>query len=146
MFQTILFSHVAVLFGGFYVDGVPVRQFKNPQAAAGVPYPSGQPMAVYMSIWDGDAWATDSGRVKIDRSKASFTASYANFTGDGCVAGLPGCGENRGWYSQRLGGAGLQRRIWFLSTYMIDLPLLQRQEQVPQWLPSRMFAFVIEQP
>ncbi|GJV17587.1 xyloglucan endotransglucosylase/hydrolase protein 22-like protein [Tanacetum coccineum] len=40
-----------------YVDGTPIRVFKNMESN-GVPYPKDMPMRVYLSLWDGDQWAT----------------------------------------------------------------------------------------
>lgn len=66
-----------------FVDGLPIRVFVNKEDI-GVPYANGQAMRVYSSIWDGDSWATQGGRVKIDWSYAPFVASYRNFTADVC--------------------------------------------------------------
>lgn len=41
-------------------------------------------MNVYASIWDGDSWATEGGRIKINWTNAPFVASYREFTADAC--------------------------------------------------------------
>lgn len=50
----------------------------------GIPYPKGQAMGVYSSIWNGDDWATQGGRVKTDWSHAPFVTSYNKFQINGC--------------------------------------------------------------
>jgi len=69
----------------FSVDSVPIRVFKNNEAA-GIPYPKSQPMRILCSLWNGDQWATEGGRKKIDWTKAPFTATYEGFGLDACVA------------------------------------------------------------
>ncbi|KAF8014781.1 hypothetical protein BT93_H0551 [Corymbia citriodora subsp. variegata] len=66
----------------FYVDDIPIRVFKN-NKRIGVPYPS-QPMQIEASLWNGDSWATDGGRTKIDWSYAPFQAHYRGFNISGC--------------------------------------------------------------
>ncbi|KAL1534026.1 xyloglucan:xyloglucosyl transferase [Salvia divinorum] len=68
----------------FYVDGVPIREYKNAEHL-GVPFPKDQPMRIYSSLWNADDWATQGGRVKTDWTAAPFTASYRNYTADGCI-------------------------------------------------------------
>ena len=71
----------------FYVDGVPIRDFRaRAAAAAGVPFPASQPMRVYASVWDAEEWATQGGRVRTDRSRAPFVASYRGFGTAGCTS------------------------------------------------------------
>eukprot|EP00249_Psilotum_nudum_P027006 c34222_g1_i1 orf=454-1356(+) len=69
----------------FQVDGTPIRAFENNEAQ-GVPYTDKQPMGVYGSIWNGDSWATQGGRIKINWDHAPFIASFSNFEANACVA------------------------------------------------------------
>lgn len=62
----------------FYVDGVPVRVFKN-NKNKGVNYIS-NPMHIEASIWTA-AWAGP-----VDWSKAPFISGYRRFGIDGCVS------------------------------------------------------------
>lgn len=66
----------------FWVDNIPIREFVRNETAT--PYPNHQPMQVYGSIWDGDSWATEGGRIKIDWTAAPFVATYRNYTFNGC--------------------------------------------------------------
>ncbi|XP_011069897.1 xyloglucan endotransglucosylase/hydrolase protein 24-like isoform X1 [Sesamum indicum] len=68
----------------FYVDDIPIRVFKNMEKL-GVPFPKDQPMRIYSSVWNADDWATQGGRVKTNWSLGPFTASYRNFSVDGCI-------------------------------------------------------------
>ncbi|XP_043707032.1 xyloglucan endotransglucosylase/hydrolase protein 2-like [Telopea speciosissima] len=66
----------------FFVDNTPIRVYKN-KVNIGVGYPS-QPMQVLVSIWDGDSWATDGGRIKVDWSQAPFNVFLRSFDINGC--------------------------------------------------------------
>ncbi|CAI9768687.1 unnamed protein product [Fraxinus pennsylvanica] len=66
----------------YYVDDIPIRIFKN-ATNIGVNYPS-QPMQIEASLWNGDSWATDGGRTKINWSHAPFKAHFQGFNVDGC--------------------------------------------------------------
>jgi hypothetical protein len=69
----------------WFVDDSVIRVFNNESAAANTAYPSTKPMAVQCSIWDGSAWATQGGLVKLNFSYAPFVARYQGFNGvDGC--------------------------------------------------------------
>lgn len=46
-------------------------------------YPS-KPMTVEASLWNGESWATDGGRTKIDWSYAPFKAHFQGFGVEGC--------------------------------------------------------------
>ncbi|GJM90873.1 hypothetical protein PR202_ga07194 [Eleusine coracana subsp. coracana] len=68
----------------WYIDGTPIRVFRNYQASHGVVFPTSQPMYVYSSIWAAEDWATQGGRVKTDWSKAPFVANYHGINLDVC--------------------------------------------------------------
>ncbi|CAL4966633.1 unnamed protein product [Urochloa decumbens] len=105
----------------FYVDGVPIRDFRNMASAAAVPFPTSQPMRVYASVWDAEEWATQGGRVKTDWSKAPFVASYRGFAAAGCTAGgAAECAKSNGaWMFQELDAAGQEQLRKAQATYMI---------------------------
>lgn len=69
----------------FSVDNVPIRLFTNNEVL-GLAYPDHQPMNIYSSLWNGDQWATQGGRVKIDWAAAPFIATYTNYNLDACMA------------------------------------------------------------
>ncbi|KAL0404571.1 UNVERIFIED_CONTAM: Xyloglucan endotransglucosylase/hydrolase protein 22 [Sesamum radiatum] len=68
----------------FYVDNIPIRVFRNTEKL-GVPFPKDQPMRIFSSLWNADDWATQGGRVKTNWTLGPFTASYRNFSLDGCI-------------------------------------------------------------
>ncbi|CAI9786258.1 unnamed protein product [Fraxinus pennsylvanica] len=68
----------------FMVDWVPIRTYRN-HAEKGVAFPRFQPMSLQMSIWDGNDWATNGGKYKIDWSKGPFIASFKNHKIDACI-------------------------------------------------------------
>lgn len=68
----------------FYVDGIPIREFKNMEIAY-IPFPNKQPMNVHATLWNAEDWATQGGRIKTDWTYAPFTASFGNFSVDACV-------------------------------------------------------------
>ncbi|XP_019165532.1 PREDICTED: probable xyloglucan endotransglucosylase/hydrolase protein 10 [Ipomoea nil] len=70
----------------FMVDWVPIRTYRN-HVDRGVAYPRWQPMGLKLSVWDGDSWATEGGRVKIDWLKAPFIATFRDYRIDACVWG-----------------------------------------------------------
>ena len=69
----------------FFVDYIPIRVFPNIEAETGVPYLHNQSMNVYATIWDGDDWATEGGRIKVNWTHAPFVASYREFNADACT-------------------------------------------------------------
>jgi xyloglucan:xyloglucosyl transferase len=66
------------------VDNIPIRVIHNRQNI-GVAFPTKQPMKLYTTLWNGDSWATRGGQVKIDWSKAPFTAGFRNFNVNACI-------------------------------------------------------------
>ncbi|ESQ56427.1 hypothetical protein EUTSA_v10026812mg [Eutrema salsugineum] len=89
----------------FYVDKVPIRIFKN-KKRFGVGYPS-KPMKVVASLWNGEDWATDGGKAKINWSYAPFKANFQRFFDSGCH--MDGqkqsgkfCGSAIYWWNRRI--------------------------------------------
>jgi len=107
----------------FYVDGRPIREFKNLEGA-GVEYPKKQPMRLYSSLWNADNWATRGGLVKTDWSQAPFTASFRNLRVNGCVwsNGASSCNSvssDKTWLSQQLDATNQKMLKWVQKNYMI---------------------------
>nr|CCH26407.1 xyloglucan endotransglycosylase [Cucumis sativus] len=110
----------------FYVDGTPIREFKNKESK-GIPFPKSHPMRLQSSLWNADDWATRGGRVKTDWTQAPFTAAYRNFNADqACIwstLGSSSCGngssKNDSWLSEQLDSAGRQRLKWVQRNYMV---------------------------
>ncbi|CAN6448420.1 unnamed protein product [Victoria cruziana] len=66
----------------FFVDEIPIRVFVNKENK-GVAYPR-KGMQVMGSLWNGEDWATNGGKDKINWRYAPFTASFRTFAIDGC--------------------------------------------------------------
>ncbi|EOA18403.1 hypothetical protein CARUB_v10006944mg [Capsella rubella] len=66
-----------------YVDKIPIRVFKN-NTSGGMKYPS-KPMQVVVSLWNGESWATDGGKAKINWSNGPFKANFQGFNNYACV-------------------------------------------------------------
>ncbi|KAL8026842.1 hypothetical protein ABFX02_14G055900 [Erythranthe guttata] len=95
----ILWNHRLI---AFYVDDIPIRVFRN-NKKIGVEYPT-QAMQIHVSIWNGDSWATDGGRTKINWTYAPFTAHFQSFNVDGCPStnGRRKChSASSYWWNQR---------------------------------------------
>ena len=112
-----------MFFISFYVDGTPIRVFRNMESR-GIPYPKSQPMRLYASLWNADDWATQGGRVKTDWSYAPFTASFRNLQlGKACVwsYGVSSCKNNSSlpWLSQELDASSQARLKWVQNKYMV---------------------------
>jgi hypothetical protein len=106
----------------FYVDGTPIREYRNRQADTGVPFLTQQPMRVYASLWNGEAWATGGGRIKTNWTWASFVASYKGYTATGCVSSQDpaACASSTGaWMHQQLDTAEQARLRQVQKNYMI---------------------------
>ncbi|KAB5555949.1 hypothetical protein DKX38_006858 [Salix brachista] len=109
---------LAILQALFYVDGSPIREFKNMESI-GVPFPRYQPMRIYSTLWNADDWATRGGLVKTDWSQAPFTASYTSFNAsNACVwiNGASSCDSNNfsppAWLSEDLDSTNLDKLQW----------------------------------
>jgi xyloglucan:xyloglucosyl transferase len=108
------------------VDDLPIRLFTNNEDM-GMAYPNQQPMRLYSSLWNGDKWATQGGRVKIDWAHAPFIASYQNYHLDGCAAAdaLAPCASpvaNQWWDQpeyQNLSVAQQDKLRWVEENYMV---------------------------
>ncbi|WCJ42369.1 Xyloglucan endotransglucosylase/hydrolase family protein [Euphorbia peplus] len=105
----------------FYVDGRPIREFKNLEAM-GIPYPKTQAMRMYGSLWNADDWATRGGLVKTNWSEAPFTASFRNYKANACIwtNGASNCNNNNTkWSRQELDSTGQQQLKWVQKNYMV---------------------------
>eukprot|EP00253_Pinus_taeda_P007907 PITA_07907 len=118
---TIIWNHKQIV---FWVDSIPIRAFKNNEEAVGVPYPNSRPMRIIATLWNGEDWATDGGRVKTDWSQAPFVASYQLFEVDACSVSLnssPPCANN--WWDQpefqSLNEQQLSKLYWVRKNYLI---------------------------
>ncbi|CAN7010614.1 unnamed protein product, partial [Brassica rapa subsp. trilocularis] len=85
-----------------FVDNVPIRIFKN-NKRYGVGYPS-KPMTLVVSLWNGEAWATEGGKAKINWSYAPFKANFERFSDSGCHAdgrtiNAKVCGSTTYWWN-----------------------------------------------
>ncbi|CAI9098533.1 OLC1v1035198C1 [Oldenlandia corymbosa var. corymbosa] len=78
----------------FYVDNVPIREFKNLESK-GVQFPKNQPMKIYSSLWNADEWATRGGQVKIDWAQSPFVASYRGFSARPHYCSLSSAGDSQ---------------------------------------------------
>ncbi|KAJ9178422.1 hypothetical protein P3X46_010307 [Hevea brasiliensis] len=122
----------------FYVDGTPIREFKNLESN-GIAFPKSQPMWIYSSLWNADDWATRGGLVKTDWSQAPFTASYRNFNAQACIwsSGSSSCSSNsssKSWLTQSLDTTGQARIKWVQQNYMI-YNYCTDTKRFPQGLP-----------
>ncbi|XP_062222346.1 probable xyloglucan endotransglucosylase/hydrolase protein 30 [Phragmites australis] len=62
----------------FYVDDTPIREvIRHPDM--GSDFPS-KPMAVYATVWDGSAWATEGGKYKVNYKYAPFASEFSDLT------------------------------------------------------------------
>jgi xyloglucan:xyloglucosyl transferase TCH4 len=108
----------------FYVDGRPIREFKNLQSF-GIPYLNNQSMKACSSIWNADDWATRGGLVKTDWTQSPFTASFRNFNAKACIwsNGVSSCSSsnstNNAWFSQELDSSSQKRLRWVQKNYMV---------------------------
>ncbi|XP_010513810.1 PREDICTED: xyloglucan endotransglucosylase/hydrolase protein 3-like [Camelina sativa] len=107
----------------FYVDYIPIRVYKNEN---GVSYPT-KPMQVEASLWNGDDWATDGGRTKVNWSYSPFIAHFQDFSLSGCnIDGrsnnVGACASSNYWWNagnyQRLNGPEQSMYENFRNKYM----------------------------
>ncbi|EEF36165.1 xyloglucan endotransglucosylase/hydrolase protein 22 [Ricinus communis] len=125
----------------FYVDGRPIREFKNLESI-GAPYPKGQAMRIYASIWNADDWATRGGLVKTDWTQAPFTAAFRNFQANACIwsNGKSSCTNSNStnnhdkWYSQELDRTNQKQLKWVQKNYMVYNYCIDTK-RFPQGLP-----------
>ena len=68
----------------FYVDWKPIRMYKNLEGSHGIKYCNHKSMGLFLSIWDGDSWATEGGSVKLDWNEAPFYSKYKDLRVDAC--------------------------------------------------------------
>lgn len=121
--------HLTFLNFRWYIDGVPIRVFRNYQSQ-GIPFPNQQGMGVYSSLWDADDWATRGGLDKIDWSNSPFIARYRNFSPRGCYWNGPGSiyqcaasSDPQNWWTSseyyQLSYAKKGQMDWVRNKYMI---------------------------
>ncbi|KAH9654016.1 Xyloglucan endotransglucosylase/hydrolase protein 22 [Citrus sinensis] len=124
IFTLIQSSGIQVTLCYFYIDGRPIREFKNLESF-GIPYPKKQSMRMYASLWNADDWATRGGLAKTDWSQAPFTASFGNFNAKACVLsiGISSCSSNPAtkntWFSQELDSSSQRKLKWVQQNYMV---------------------------
>ncbi|XP_058219317.1 xyloglucan endotransglucosylase protein 7-like [Rhododendron vialii] len=124
------------------VDDTPIRVFNNNEAI-GVPFPNSQAMTVYATIWDGETWATEGGRIPTDWTQAPFTASYESFVINACEysSGSSSCGSSETTNSvteasltQSLDSEEQEKLLWVQENCMI-YNYCTDYERFPQGLP-----------
>ncbi|KAK1619053.1 hypothetical protein QYE76_024570 [Lolium multiflorum] len=71
----------------FYVDDTPIREVVRHPAMGG-DFPA-KPMAVYATIWDGSAWATEGGKYKVNYKYAPFASDFSRLSLAGCPVADP---------------------------------------------------------
>lgn len=84
------------------MDNIPIRVFNN-NTSNGVSYPS-KPMQVVSSLWNGENWATDGGKTKINWANAPFKAHFQGFFDSGCHVddlsnNVEACGSSMYWWN-----------------------------------------------
>ncbi|XP_074566660.1 xyloglucan endotransglucosylase protein 7-like [Curcuma longa] len=127
----------------FYVDGTPIREFKNMEAK-GMAYPKSQAMRVYASLWAAEDWATRGGQVKTDWSQAPFTAAFRGYDANGCVwpagGGAATCSASgSSWMWQEFDATSLRRMKWMQRKYMI-YNYCNDAKRFPQGMPPECSA------
>eukprot|EP01018_Ginkgo_biloba_P026005 Gb_06221 [translate_table: standard] len=64
---------------GFMVDQVPITVFKNDEKSMGLAYPSAKLIQAITSLWNGEGWAMDRWKAKINWRLSPFVASLRGF-------------------------------------------------------------------
>ncbi|KAG6409069.1 hypothetical protein SASPL_132100 [Salvia splendens] len=126
----------------FMVDWVPIRTYRN-HADKGVAYPRWQPMSVQASFWNGESWATNGGKDKIDWTKAPFVASFKDHKIDACVwKGSEGsCSDPKPtnwWNNKRFNSlTWAQRRLFkWVNKYHVTYDYCQDYHRFNNTLPK----------
>ncbi|KVI01452.1 Concanavalin A-like lectin/glucanase superfamily [Cynara cardunculus var. scolymus] len=105
------------LYSTLYVDGTPIRQYKN-MPSYNIPFPNGQPMWILSSIWDAE-WATRGGLVKTDWRLAPFTSLYRNFKMQVCTQFSPPSCHQEPWMTDLLDKFSARKLKRVQKKYMI---------------------------
>lgn len=85
------------------MDDIPIRVYKN-KRILGLGYPS-KPMQIETTLWDGESWATEGGRIKTNWSYAPFKANFQGFDVSGCETHQSlndrHCGSETYWWNSK---------------------------------------------
>ena len=85
-------------------------------------------MKAYVTLWNGDQWATRGGTIKTNWTEAPFRAWFRNYKGRGCVwwNGESDCSLGRSktvkhdWYTQKELDFSRQKMLkWVQRNYMV---------------------------
>ncbi|KAL2603155.1 hypothetical protein R1flu_017227 [Riccia fluitans] len=88
---TVIWNHKQVT---WFVDGTPIRIYKNIENVLLNSYPKSQPMVVAHCIYDGSSWATSKGDVPVNWQYAPFVVNFGNFDYEGCTTVNSPCTTN----------------------------------------------------
>ncbi|KAH0455680.1 hypothetical protein IEQ34_015712 [Dendrobium chrysotoxum] len=109
--------------------------FSLNQEAKGVAFPGYQSMGVYNSLWKGDGWATQGGRVKTNWSHTPFIVTYrAALKIDGCEVDVEAAVDDE---VRRCGGSewGKEGRYWWKAPVMKKLTVHQSHQLI--WVRAK---------
>ncbi|XP_073023323.1 probable xyloglucan endotransglucosylase/hydrolase protein 10 [Primulina eburnea] len=125
----------------FMVDWVPIRTYRN-HKDKGVAYP-GKPMGLQVSLWNGESWATNGGKDKIDWASSPFIASFKNHKIDACIwdQGPESCwagGPDKWWNNERFNSlTWAQRRLFrWARKYYLTYDYCQDNQRFNNTLPK----------
>ncbi|PWA67522.1 Concanavalin A-like lectin/glucanase superfamily [Artemisia annua] len=82
-------------------------------------------MRIHSSIWNAEEWATRGGLVKTDWGRASFIASYKNFSADACIwspsrgSSCPLNSTTRPWFRQKPNTIARRKLKWVQKYNMV---------------------------